>query len=132
MPLAELADREASFDAPRGLEAGAHHTAFGDARDTREIRGRPERGIGPARPAPTFVLLHRIARIRRHGGRVEERDVVMLGVCLGSVQRTVEVNVVDRSGFDYPVLIGRSFLAGIFVVDPGERFLLTPDCPAPE
>ena len=56
----------------------------------------------------------------------------MLGVCLGSVQRTVEVNVVDRSGFDYPVLIGRSFLAGIFVVDPGERFLLTPDCPAPE
>ena len=76
--------------------------------------------------------VHRIARIRRHGGRVEEREVVMLGICLGSVYRTVEVNIVDRSGLDFPMLIGRSFLDGVFLVDPGERFLLAPDCPVSE
>lgn len=76
--------------------------------------------------------VHRIARIRRHGGRVEEREVVMLGICLGPVYRTVEVNIVDRSGLDYPMLIGRSFLDGVFLVDPSERFLLAPDCPVPE
>ena len=76
--------------------------------------------------------VHRIARIRRHGGRVEEREVVMLGICLGPVYRTVEANIVDRSGLDYPMLIGRSFLDGVFLVDPGEKFLLAPDCPVPE
>ena len=76
--------------------------------------------------------VHRVARIRRHGGRVEEREVVMLGICLGPVYRTVEVNIVDRSGLDFPMLIGRSFLNGIFLVDPGEKFLLAPECPASE
>ncbi len=71
----------------------------------------------------------RTARIRRHGGVVEERDVLLLGICLGSVFKKVEVNIVDRGGLSYKMLIGRSFLNGDFLVDPGERFMLEPHCP---
>lgn len=58
----------------------------------------------------------------------KQRPVIVLAVCLGNVYKEVEVNLVDRANFNYPMLIGRSFLAGSFVVDSGEKFLTTPKC----
>lgn len=72
----------------------------------------------------------RTARIRRHGGLIEERDVLLLGICLGNIFKQIEVNIVDRSGLAYPVLIGRSYLKGAFLVDPGARFMHEPRCPS--
>jgi hypothetical protein len=54
--------------------------------------------------------------------------VIVLGVCLSNVYKEVEVNLVDRANFNYPMLVGRSFLAGSFVVDSGEKYLTTPKC----
>lgn len=73
--------------------------------------------------------MHRVARIRRHAGQIQERAVVLLGICLGAIFKTVEVNLIDRAGFDYQMLIGRSFLGEDFLVDPGGSFLLAPTCP---
>lgn len=70
----------------------------------------------------------RIAKIKRHFGGVQERPVVKLGVCLGSVFREVEVNIVDRSGLEYPMLIGRKFLGDKFLVDAKEQFINPPHC----
>lgn len=72
--------------------------------------------------------LVRWARIERHGPD-DRRPVVGLDLCVGSVARRVEVNLVDRSGFDYPLLVGRNFLAGAFVIDPDAQHLLGLDCP---
>lgn len=72
--------------------------------------------------------VQRIARVRRHGGGIQERPVILLGICLGAVFKTVEVNLADRSGFDYQMLVGRSFLGADFLVDPSQRFLLQPQC----
>ena len=72
--------------------------------------------------------VHRIVTIRRHGGRNQEREVLSLGICLGSVFKEVEVNIIDRTGFNYQMVVGRSFLSGSFVVDPVEAFLLNPTC----
>lgn len=73
--------------------------------------------------------LVRKAAIRRHSGRSDVRPVVSLAICLGSVAKRVEVNLVDRSGFDYPLLIGRSFLAGAYLVDTSAGMLQPLDCP---
>jgi hypothetical protein len=70
----------------------------------------------------------RIARIREHGGRPQERPVVQLGICLGRSFRIADVNLVDRTGFDYRLLIGRKFLSGSVVVDASRAWLLPPDC----
>ncbi len=60
----------------------------------------------------------RTARIKRQGGRHEERPVIKLELCLSGIRKTVDVTVTDRTGFDYQLLIGRSFLADDFLVDP--------------
>ena len=69
--------------------------------------------------------------IRRHHGRKQERPVLTLGICLGATYKEVEVNLVDRTGFNYQMLIGRSFLSGDFVVDVDKSFVLPPACPEP-
>lgn len=70
----------------------------------------------------------RIARIRRHGGQMQRRPVVMLGVCIGRVYGVTQVNLIDRRNFNYQMLIGRRFTAKQVVVDPGKTFIAKPNC----
>jgi hypothetical protein len=72
--------------------------------------------------------VQRIARIRRHFGEVQERYVVNMDICLAGHRKTIEVTVIDREGFNYQMLIGRSALRGEFLVDPGRTFSSTPKC----
>jgi len=71
----------------------------------------------------------RKAAIKRHDEDSHVRPVVAMVICLGSKAHEVEVNLVDRSRFDYPLLIGRSFLAGEFLVDTAASNLQPLDCP---
>lgn len=70
----------------------------------------------------------RIAHIKSAPGIVEARPTVMLGICIGSVYRVTEVNLVDRSSLTKPLLIGRRFLKDRLRVDLGHRYLLEPVC----
>lgn len=70
----------------------------------------------------------RVARVRRAGGALQKRPAILMGVCLGGVYRLTEVNLTDRSGLNYEFLIGRSFLAGHFMVDPARQNTVEPDC----
>jgi hypothetical protein len=72
--------------------------------------------------------VHRMAKIKRHFGGVQERPVIMLGICLGGEYRETEVNVIDRSGLKYPMLIGRKFLEEKFLVDSSAQFINPPHC----
>jgi len=71
----------------------------------------------------------RLAKIKRHSGPRQERPVVLLGICVGAVYREVEVNLVDRSKFKYPLLVGRSFMSGALTVDPSKTYAVEPNCP---
>ena len=78
--------------------------------------------------------LVRQATIKQKAADSEKRPVIMLGICMGRQYREVEVNLVDRANFNYPMLIGRSFMSGHFVVDPELKYTIEPDCvgaPAP-
>ena len=70
----------------------------------------------------------RVAKIRRFFGKSQERYVVKLGICLGTIYREEEVTLVDRSGFNYQMLIGRNFTRNDFLVDPGKTFTTNPSC----
>jgi hypothetical protein len=74
--------------------------------------------------------LVRTVRIRGDDRNAPRRPVVRLSLCLGSVLRTVDVNLANRHGYSYPALVGRNFLAGRVVVDSGRERLTRPDCPA--
>ena len=68
--------------------------------------------------------------IRRRGGGFIVRPVVMMDMCIAGVRVRGEVNLADRSGFNYPLLIGRNMLsdAGISV-DSRQIFAASRACP---
>lgn len=70
----------------------------------------------------------RMAKIKQHGTESLERPVIRLGICLGNVFKEVEVNLEDRSKFNYQILLGRSFLKGSFLVDASATFTVEPHC----
>ena len=70
----------------------------------------------------------RTAKIKQLGQEADSRLVIKLGICIGNIYKEVEVNLEDRSGFNYQMLIGRSFLKGSFIVDPGISFTIKPNC----
>ncbi|NBA96378.1 ATP-dependent zinc protease [Pseudomonas sp. R5(2019)] len=87
------------------------------------------------------VYEHKIARISKiksradededgEGAEVAKRPVVDLELCLGGVKRTVEVNLTDRSSFNYPLLIGAKALREFgAAVNPARRFTAgKPEC----
>ncbi len=64
-------------------------------------------------------------------GEYSQRPVVDLWLCIGDIGKTVEVNLVDRSHFIYPLLVGRNFMAGAVLVDSDETFTRSPSCDIP-
>jgi len=74
----------------------------------------------------------RIASIKRHGAKDQERPVVKLRLKIGDVEKYLEVSLTDRSKYDFPVLIGRNFLRGAAVVDVSRAYVTEPEQPAPQ
>jgi hypothetical protein len=72
--------------------------------------------------------LERSVRIREHDGSYQRRPVVAMWICLGSLRKKIEVNLVDRTEFHYPFLLGRSAMKGTVIVDPGETFTAEGRC----
>jgi hypothetical protein len=87
------------------------------------------------------VYEHKVSRISKIKSRAEgdeeedeiepaKRPVVDMELCLGNEKRTVEVNLVDRSHFNYPLLIGAKALREFgAAVNPARRYTADkPDC----
>ena len=72
--------------------------------------------------------VERVAKIKRHGGSSQKRPVVLLGVCLGSIYKRIEVTLTDRSKFKARFLIGVSFIEDSFVVDVSQSYTQKPSC----
>ena len=70
----------------------------------------------------------RTARIKTLDGESLRRPTVMFGICLGSIYREVEVNLAERKGFKFNMLIGRSFMERRLTVDPARTYLTQPSC----
>lgn len=72
--------------------------------------------------------LVRNVRIVRHDGQHQRRPVIKMPICFGSERREVEVNLIDRSNFIYPMLLGRSALKEYALIDSGSTFQNSPRC----
>ena len=72
--------------------------------------------------------IKRFVKIKRKEAKTLQRPAVEMDICLGSVMKRVEVNLVNRSNFDYQLLIGRTCLSKDFIVDVDKVNTLVPDC----
>ncbi|MBM7059383.1 ATP-dependent zinc protease [Pseudomonas sp. UL073] len=125
------------------LDTGAK-TASLSARDIKRFKRDGETwvrfflAIDDAHVHPIERPLARISKIKRRSGdyNAEEektytaRPVIELEVCMGSALRSIEVNLTDRSAFQYPLLIGSEALKRFgALVDPSLKYAAgKPDC----
>ena len=59
-----------------------------------------------------------VAKIKKRGQEgFTERPAVAMDLVMGDVTKRIDVNLADRTGFEFPLLIGRDFLAGFAIVD---------------
>ena len=70
----------------------------------------------------------RFARFKADARGAVERPVVLLHLCVADIWRLTQVNLVDREGFAYPLLIGRRFLFGTALVNIGRQYTAEPHC----
>ncbi|MEE4101016.1 ATP-dependent zinc protease [Pseudomonas viridiflava] len=118
------------------LDTGAK-TASLSARDIKHFKRNGESwvrfylAIDDSHAHPIERPLARVSKIKR---RADDRDpddekkytarpVISLSVCMGEVLRTIEVNLTDRSAFQYPLLIGSEALKHFdALVDPSLKY----------
>lgn len=69
-------------------------------------------------PTDTYVLpFHSERKIRNSFGQEENRYVINTTVSLFGESHPIEISLRDRSGMEFPILLGRRFLRKKFIVD---------------
>lgn len=61
-------------------------------------------------------------QIKQHGKAPLKRPEITTTLKLGQTTQQIKVNLANRKGFEYPILIGRNFLDGFFVVDTSKKY----------
>jgi hypothetical protein len=61
--------------------------------------------------------------VRSSTGHTQSRYVIETPLVIGTIETIVELTLTDRSRMRYPMLIGRTALAGRFLVDPSRVYL---------
>ncbi len=75
------------------------------------------------KPMVQELPLKRTVKIKRKDKGVVERPVIELKIQIGGVVQRLDVNLTDRSHFEYPVLIGRDFLQDLVIVDVSKSYI---------
>lgn len=118
------------------LDTGAK-TASLSARDIKRFKRNGESwvrfylAIDAAHSHPIERPLARVSKIKRRAGDYNpdegkaytSRPVIALNICMGTALRSIEVNLTDRSAFQYPLLIGSEALKHFDAqVDPSLKY----------
>lgn len=121
---------------PAKLDTGAK-TASLSARDIDRFKRDGETwvrfylAIDDVHQHPIERPLARISKIKRRAGDYDPeeektytaRPVIELDICMGQALRRIEVNLTDRSAFQYPLLIGSEALKRFgALVDPSLKY----------
>ena len=73
--------------------------------------------------------VNRYVRIKQKGGGYIRRPVITMSFCIAGRPITEEVNLANREGFIYPVLVGRNMMQHAdLVIDAGKTYITRPTC----
>jgi hypothetical protein len=83
--------------------------------------------VGP-RAKPKFIQAEApvvdYRSVKNSGGKIEERPFIQTQIELNGVQHPIVLSVTNRDKMKFPILLGRAFLAGKYLVDSSARNLL--------
>lgn len=123
---------------PAKLDTGAL-TASVDAINIKEYSKNGGKWVSFDLPITDTQLVHfekqqkRTANIKQrlnpgaiNSSQFTNRPVVMMEICMKKQCKTIEVNLANRSNFDYPMLLGRNaIIAFDAIVDPSQQYVRT-------
>lgn len=121
--LADLDDWQV-FDLPVKIDTGARSSSLHVEGLQRTEPGSVAFHIACPRSARARRVTAAVAReayVTSSNGNRSKRIFVRTVLTLGGHSRPIEVNLVSRGDMHYPMLIGRSALAGVYIVDPARR-----------
>lgn len=73
--------------------------------------------------------VNRYVRIKKKGGGYIRRPVITMQFCIAGRKVKEEVNLANREGFVYPVLVGRNMMRDAdIIIDANKMFLSRPTC----
>jgi hypothetical protein len=78
----------------------------------------------PARLTVVRVPVLRMIVVRNSSGMREQRPLIETEVQLGPVNKRIALTVTSRAGMLFRVILGRTALAGDFLVDVSQKYLL--------
>lgn len=108
-----------------GARTSALHVLELDPEDDARWVTFLARGVREGRRAlrRARVPVERWGPVRAANGLVETRAFVSLPVRLGGLTFSIEVGLTDREGMRYPMLLGRSAIAGRYLVDVSRQYV---------
>lgn len=117
------------FELKAKLDTGAETSSL-DSRVIKKFRKGGKRWVRFAvtdrESNEEFILVRERVRtigVVQHDGTKQTRPVVKLKLCVAGIFLETEVSLIDRSEFNYPLLVGRAALATFALVDSSETFL---------
>ncbi len=116
------------------IDTGADHSSLNVINPIEFMKGEEKwiRFSIPVKKDETVTVerpIIRFARIKRKKAPGLKRPVILFNLCIGTLYKeNVPVNLADRSGFKYHMLIGRSFLKGAAIVDSSLTLTQSPSC----
>lgn len=119
---------------PAKIDTGADHSSINVTNPEEFLKGEKQwiRFTIPLEDDESVTLerpIQRFAYIKRKGADKQKRPVVLFDLCLGTMlNKNVLVNLANRTGFKYPMLIGRSFLKRSAIVDSALTYTRQPSC----
>lgn len=109
------------------IDTGARTSALHTFAIERPAPGRVRFGVHPHQHSETAIWCEADVVDERwitdSGGRREFRPVILTPITLGLVTWDIEVTLTARDALLFRMLLGRTALAGRFLVDPGGSYL---------
>lgn len=126
---------DSGFPLQAKLDTGATTSSL-DARVVKTFKQYGKRWVrfavrDPRTGEETLLVRERKRTIGivQHVGDHEVRPTVHVDICINGERHPIEVSLVDRENFKYPLLLGRKALTDIAVIHPGKKFLGEGLCP---
>lgn len=125
---------EPNYPLKAKLDSGAKTSSL-DARIIKAFRQYGKRWVrfavqNPKTGEETILVRERERTIGivQHEGKSEVRPTVNIDICIAGQRHDIEVSLVDRENFTYPLLLGRRALKHIAIIHPGETFMSDKTC----
>jgi hypothetical protein len=113
---------------PARIDTGAASSSI-DARDIRIEGNTVTFRLSPQYGGVELSLPIIGRKTIRSAEKRETRVVVEIELCIASKRLRARVNLNDRSGVQYPMLLGRNVLMKNFIIDCSQTKCTVPKCP---